>query len=81
MSPEPLITQEPDITAKQLAEIQRALDRRKMAFYKPYPKQIEFHNASSLIPPDFVSERLLMVSNQLGKTYSMRRGSRHARDR
>lgn len=67
---EPLITQDPDVTAKQLAEIQRALDRRKLNFYKPYPKQIEFHNASSLIPRDIVSERLLMAANQVGKTWS-----------
>ena len=48
-------------------EIQRALDRRKLYFYTPYPKQMEFHAAGN-IPG--VTERLLMAGNQLGKTLS-----------
>lgn len=67
---EPIIEQVADITAAQLREIQKALDRRKLAFYKPYAKQQEFHNASSLIHRDLVSERLLKAGNQLGKTYA-----------
>ena len=58
------------ITERQLAEINRALNRRKIEFYKPYPKQMEFHNASALVPKEFVSERLLMASNQSGKTFA-----------
>lgn len=68
MSTEPLEQEDVgDAYIKQLAEINRALGRRKIQFYKPYPKQLEFHNASSLIPREFVSERLLMAGNQLGK--------------
>lgn len=53
--------------ARLESEIRRALDRRKLDLYKPYPKQIQFHNATSLFPDSIVSERLLMAGNQLGK--------------
>lgn len=54
---------------KQLeSQLERTLtDRqstRKLDFYEPYAKQIEFHAASSE-----ARERLLMAGNQLGKTY------------
>lgn len=62
------------LNAEQLAqldaEITRQLNRRQLYLYKPYPKQIEFHNATALIPESIVSERLLMAGNQLGKTLS-----------
>lgn len=41
-----------------------AIDR--LAHYKPYPKQMEFH-ASGALP---VYERLFMAGNQLGKTFA-----------
>jgi phage terminase large subunit-like protein len=55
------------LTPEIEAEIQKALDRRKLDFYTPYPKQELFH-AASKIP--HVREILLMAGNQLGKTMS-----------
>ena len=43
------------------AEKNRRLTENKLAYYKPYPKQIEFHASPA-------RERLLMAGNQLGKT-------------
>jgi hypothetical protein len=42
----------------------RRRSRRRLADYRPYTKQIEFHAAGAA-----VRERLLMAGNQLGKTY------------
>lgn len=56
--------------AKLEAEVRRQLDRRKLYLYKPYPKQLQFHNSTMSIPDSIVSERLLMAGNQLGKTLS-----------
>ncbi len=39
-------------------------DRNRLAAYKPYPKQREFHEAGRTF-----RERLLMAGNQVGKTY------------
>jgi phage terminase large subunit-like protein len=44
-----------------LEERKRRVDCNKLNFYKPYKKQLEFHNNLSL-------ERLFMAGNQLGKT-------------
>ena len=44
-------------------EIKRRIERNKLAQYKPYAKQIEFHNAGAIH-----RERLFMAGNQLGKT-------------
>jgi phage terminase large subunit-like protein len=49
------------------AEIQKAIDRRKLEFYAPYPKQLDFH-ATGAIPN--IRERLLIAGNQTGKTWS-----------
>lgn len=40
-----------------------ALDKRKLDFYEPYEKQLEFHNAGASF-----RERLFKAGNQLGKT-------------
>jgi hypothetical protein len=45
------------------AEKNRRLTENRLAYYKPYPKQAEFHNAGAKH-----RERLLMAGNQLGKT-------------
>lgn len=47
------------------AEKRRAARLAKLEDYRPYPKQIEFHNAGLLY-----RERMLSAGNQLGKTYS-----------
>jgi phage terminase large subunit-like protein len=47
-----------------LAEKNRRIARNKLAAYRPYGKQREFHAAGA-----FARERLLMAGNQLGKTY------------
>lgn len=52
---------------KLQAEIDRAMDRRKLEFYKPYPKQFAFHGTGAILG---IKERLLMAGNQLGKTLS-----------
>src|SRR5262245_55104268 len=51
------------LTRRLLAEQQRRLVENKLAHYKPYDKQIEFHNAGATH-----RERLLCAGNQLGKT-------------
>lgn len=48
-----------------LAEAIAELAGNKLADYRPYKKQIEFHNAGA---DEGVRERLLMAGNQLGKT-------------
>ena len=46
-------------------EATRRRDTNKLKHYKPYGKQIEFHNKGAVD-----SERLFMAGNQLGKTTS-----------
>lgn len=48
-----------------LQEQKRRQDRNKLSRYKPYLKQIEFHNAGAT-----KRERLFRAGNQLGKTWS-----------
>lgn len=50
-----------------LAHAEDILAKTKLADYKPYPKQREFHRAGAI--PE-VRERLLIAGNQLGKTWS-----------
>jgi len=45
------------------AEKNRRLTENRLAYYKPYPKQAEFHDAGATH-----RERLLMAGNQFGKT-------------
>lgn len=49
---------------KQLRALDRATRFNQLASYKPYPKQIEFHNNSAAF-----RERLLMAANRVGKSY------------
>lgn len=51
--------------AALLSEVKAELSRNQLADYKPYAKQIEFHQAGA---DDGIRERLLMAGNQLGKT-------------
>lgn len=46
-----------------LQEQNRRISERRLADYRPYPKQLEFHAAGAQF-----RERLLMASNQSGKT-------------
>lgn len=59
----------PEVLETALREIPRELDRRvaenRLANYKPYPKQAEFHAAGKKY-----RERLLSAANQVGKTLS-----------
>jgi len=55
-----------DITVEQEAAFINAAAKRKLDFYRPYPKQMLFHKYG-----DEYRERLLMAGNQLGKTYAM----------
>ena len=48
-------------------EVERALERRRLDFYTPYPKQLLFHQAGGL---PGIDSRLLMAANQVGKTLS-----------
>lgn len=54
------------LTHEEQALVLKELARRKLELYRPYPKQVEFHEAGSKY-----RERLLMAGNQLGKTYCM----------
>lgn len=45
-----------------------SIDRLK--YYKPYPYQIEFHNAKGYQTNAPASQRLLLAANKIGKTYS-----------
>jgi len=59
-------TQSPELAlefAQMLKEQKRRISRNKIADYRPYPKQKEFHAQGA----DH-RERLLMAGNQLGKT-------------
>lgn len=47
-----------------LADVRLALDREKIADYKPYAKQLEFHAAGA-----WCRERLLRAGNQVGKSF------------
>ena len=56
-----------------LSEQQRRRNENKLALYKPYPKQMDFHAHGANWN---VRERLLKAGNQLGKTWSA--GFEHA---
>src|SRR6516225_4374520 len=45
------------------AEKTRRSTENRLAYYRPYPKQLEFHAAGASY-----RERLLMAGNQIGKT-------------
>ena len=47
------------------AEKSRRLTENRLKYYKPYPKQCEFHAAGKTF-----RERLLMAANQVGKTWA-----------
>src|SRR5262245_61442139 len=51
------------LTQRLLAEQQRRIIENRLAYYKPYPQQVDFHNAGATH-----RERLLCAGNQLGKT-------------
>ena len=55
---------------RKIAEIDRILALRQLEFYKPYPKQLEFHAAGA---KPGVRERLLIAGSQLGKTLAASR--------
>src|SRR5262245_61589435 len=48
---------------KMLTELEYRKRYRRIDFYKPNPKQLEFHNL-------IATERLLRAGNQLGKTHA-----------
>ena len=60
-----------DQEARELLELKeleaRLVSENRLAEYKPYPKQREFHNSGA---DPKVRERLLVAGNQLGKTWS-----------
>jgi hypothetical protein len=51
------------IEKRLLAEKERRINENRLAHYKPYPKQLQFHSAGATH-----RERLLCAGNQLGKT-------------
>lgn len=54
-----------DDILKTLEAVNERQTFRKLDYYKPYPKQKQFHDLGAV-----KRERLLMAGNQLGKTYS-----------
>lgn len=64
--PEALSHLPPKLALLKVAqELKRRQDRNKLSRYKPYAKQVEFHNRGSTH-----RERLFRAGNQLGKTWS-----------
>jgi phage terminase large subunit-like protein len=57
----------PQALAALGTEVKLKLSQNRLADYKPYPKQLEFHDAGG---DPAVRERLLIAGNQLGKTWS-----------
>lgn len=55
-----------NLTPEQENILLQEANKRKLAFYRPYEKQRQFHKAGAQY-----RERLLMAGNQLGKTYCM----------
>jgi phage terminase large subunit-like protein len=51
--------------ASGLEELRRRESENRLAYYKPYPKQLEFHALGATH-----RERMFMAGNQLGKTWS-----------
>jgi len=49
----------------ELAELERRRKANRLEYYRPYPKQLEFHAAGLTF-----RERLFMAGNQLGKTWA-----------
>ena len=49
------------------AQLEIALSRRKLDFYVPYPKTLEFHGTSK---NPLITETGLIAANQVGKTYA-----------
>lgn len=56
-----------DARAELLVMAKQKLDSNRLADYKPYKKQREFHRAGG---DDGIFSRLLIAGNQLGKTWS-----------
>lgn len=58
---------------RELTELLAQLDRRKqiyrLEYYKPYPKQMEFHNAIGRGTQTPAVQKALIAANQIGKTY------------
>lgn len=64
--PESLKGMPPKLALLRLTqELKRRQERNKLSRYKPYTRQIEFHNSGSTF-----RERLFRAGNQLGKTWS-----------
>lgn len=64
--PESLRSLPPKLALLRISqELKRRQDRNKLSRYKPYSRQIEFHNRGATF-----RERLFRAGNQLGKTWS-----------
>ena len=55
----------PSVLSALQSEKQRRLTEDRLKYYKPYPRQAEFHAAGASY-----RERLLMAANQVGKTFA-----------
>ena len=53
---------------KLVAQLERHKKIYRLQYYKPYPKQLEFHNATGYKTDFPASQRLLLGGNQIGKT-------------
>jgi hypothetical protein len=58
---------DPEKIKQLIADLEAESNEDKLASYKPYPKQAEFHEAGAKH-----RERLLMAGNQLGKSLLVR---------
>lgn len=56
---------------KTLSNLDRHRQIYRLSYYKPYPYQVQFHNAEGFKTPGVpASQRLLCCANKVGKTYS-----------
>lgn len=55
---------------KLLAQAERHKKIYRLQYYKPYPKQLDFHNAKGKGSSLPASQRLFLAGNQVGKTFS-----------
>lgn len=52
-----------------VADLEHTLSINKLKYYKPYPYQLEFHNAMGFNTKKPASQRMLVAANKIGKTY------------
>lgn len=55
---------------KVIEDLDHVQSINRLSYYKPYPWQLQFHNAKGLGTNDPASQRIAMCGNKVGKTYA-----------